>query len=655
MFSFKLFTFSNCEIDTDSISKYLEGSQIDNSTAFNIGKGMSLAIKYDRVYYSEMNEWNQFMFGSMGFEYNAYNEEFKERFIKFPDDFGLRRIQPKNYWLDRLSSLKEAKEDAQFYDKNAEQYKALIDYSESIITDGLMSMDMEDYYSFIKGNIYGGSALIYSPYWRAKMGALKYGSLKGNIYGDDLSPKYGVNGSGQIGLENGYFKAKISALKNGSIEGNLYEKDLLDYQYVYDEATKEMVMVDGYFKEKINRLKGTKNIGNLYDKELGPNITKNSSGQIGIEEHGYFYEKLKMLKKGKITGNLYDRIYGVVVHNFNGEGAQENSEYLNEKIRALKGNSASSGKPTKSSLGNLFGDEISMIGNFDDRTKSEYLSKKVNMIKDGTIEKASLYGDLTLTGPMDDRQKTKFYKEKLDHFKKAKNLGNIHYSDQTPDLSTFISKSSQVKKPILNNSEYIESLEGDLELRNALNLSNTGMVGPQLRNIEINEDLAPENQFNEKLNNGFEIRNNLASLYYASPTIDRNYTSEHAFNLEQMQKAADDSFKRDGSTSKINSLKAQTAHRSLEINQVSKVKREIWNYQLTGKPKGAAGGILDAFGDIASFWQGVDEIAGFADDVKTFIKSEKPFESTFKSAVAEGGLNGAKDLISEGEGFFGQF
>ena len=636
MFSFKLFTFSNCEIDIDSISKYLEGSQIDNSTAFNLGKGMSLAIKYDRVYYSEMNEWNQFMFGSMGFEYNAYNEEFKERFIKFPDDFGLRRVQPKNYWLDRLTSLKEAKEDANFYDKNAEQYKALIDYSESIITDGLMSMDMEDYYSFIKGNIYGGSALIYSPYWRAKMGALKYGSLKGNIYGDDLSPKYGVNGSGQIGLENGYFKEKMSALKNGSIQGNLYEKDLLDYQYVYDEATKEMVMVDGYFKEKINRLKGTKNIGNLYDKELGPNITTNSSGQIGIETHGYFYEKLKMLKKGKITGNLYDRIYGVVVHNFNGEGEQENSEYLNEKIRALKGNSASSGKPAKSSLGNLFGDEISMLGNFDDRTKSEYLSKKVNMIKDGTIAKASLYGDLTLTGPMNDRQKTKFYKEKLDHFKKAKNLGNIHYSDQTPDLSTFISKSSQVKKPILNNSEYIESLEGDLELRNALNMSNTGMVGPQLRNIEINEDLAPENQFNEKLNNGFEIRNNLASLYYASPTIDRNYTSEHAFNIEQMQKAADDSFKSDGSTSKINSLKAQNAKRTLEINQVSKVKREIWNYQLTGKPKGAAGGILDAFGDIASFWSGLDEVAGFEDDVKTFIKSEKPFESTFKSAISEG-------------------
>jgi len=783
MFSFKLFTFSNCEIDIDSISKYLESSQIDNSTAFNLGKGMSLAIKYDRVYYSEMNEWNQFMFGSMGFEYNAYNEEFKERFIKFPDDFGLRRVQPKNYWLDRLTSLKEAKEDSNFYDKNAEQYKALIDYSESIITDGLMSMDMEDYYSFIKGNIYGGSALINSPYWRSKMGALKYGSVKGNIYGEDLSPQVfknacgqigieergyfyeklnqlktgsvkgnlygedlspkiweGANGqiglddgyfkekikelkngsvkgnlygenlspqffknssgqigleergyfyekikelkngsvkgnlygedlspkvwesvSGEIGLDNGYFKEKIQQLKNGSIQGNLYGKELLDYQYVYDDASNETVMINGYFKEKINRLKGPNNIGNLYDKELGPNIIKNGSGQIGLEG-GYFYEKLKLLKKGKISGNLYDRIYGVVVHEAEGV-TQENSEYLNEKLRALKGNSASGGRPAKSSLGNLFGDEISMIGNFDDRAKSEYLSKKVNMIKNGTIAKASLYGDLTLTGPIDDRQKTQFYKEKLDHLMKSKNLGNIYSLEQSGDLSTFISKSSEARKPILNDSEYIESLEGDLELRNALNLSDTGMVGPQPRKIEISEDLAPESQFDENRNNGYEIRNNLASLYYASPDIDRNYTSENEFKLDKIKNAADDSFKSDDSASKLNTLKKehahgsldigdnskletlkkehaqgslniagnstldtlkkqyahgslntagnskldtlkkQYAHETLEVNQVAKVKREIWNYQLTGDSKGSLGGVLDTIGDIASFWQ----------------------------------------------------
>lgn len=608
MFSFKLFTFSNCEIDIDSISKYLESSQIDNSTAFNLGKGMSLSIKYDRVYYSEMNEWNQFMFGSMGFEYNAYNEEFKERFIKFPDDFGLRRVQPKNYWLERLTSLKEAKEDALFYDKNAEQYKALIDYSESIITDGLMSMDMEDYYSFIKGNIYGGSALINSPYWRSKMGALKHGSVKGNIYGEELSPQVFKNACGQIGIEeHGYFYEKLMQLKNGSIKGNLYEKELLDYHYEYDEATKEMVMVDGYFKEKINRLKGPNNIGNLYDRELGPNLTKNSSGQIGIERHGYFYEKLKLLKKGKISGNLYDRIYGII-HEYGDNASAENSEYLNEKLRVLKGNSASDGKPVKSSLGNLFGDEISMIGNFDDRTKSDYLSKKVNMIKDGTIAKASLYGDLTLTGPIDDRQKSQFYKDKLDHLMKSKNLGNIYSIEQSEDLSTFISKSSEVRKPILNDSEYIESLEGELELRNALNLSDTGMVGPQPRKIEISEDLAPESQFDENRNNGGydtnEIRKNLNSLYYASPNIDRNYSSEAAFKKEQILKAANDPFKSDGMIrKKIETLKTQNAHETLEVNQVAKVKREIWNYQLTGDSKGSLGGVLDTIGDIASFWQ----------------------------------------------------
>jgi hypothetical protein len=266
---------------------------------------------------------------------------------------------------------------------------------------------------------------------------------------------------------------------------------------------------------------------------------------------------------------------------------------------------------------------------------------------------------------------------------KSKNLGNIYSIEESGDLSTFISKASEARKPILNDSEYIESLEGELELRNALNLTDTGMVGPQPQKIEISEDLAPESQFDENRNNGYEIRNNLASLYYASPDIDRNYTSENEFKLDKIKNAADDSFKSDDSASKLNTLKKEHAHGSLdigdnsklntlkkehahgsldigdnskletlkkehahgslntagnstldtlkkqyahgslntagnstldtlkkqyahgtlEVNQVAKVKREIWNYQLTGDTKGSLGGVLDAVGDIASFWQ----------------------------------------------------
>ena len=71
--SYKMYTFKNCEFDTETLDSYTPSS-LSNETAFNMG-GNTLKIKYDRVYEHRMNEWGQFMMGDTGFYYNEYAPE----------------------------------------------------------------------------------------------------------------------------------------------------------------------------------------------------------------------------------------------------------------------------------------------------------------------------------------------------------------------------------------------------------------------------------------------------------------------------------------------------------------------------------------------------------------------------------------------------
>jgi hypothetical protein len=68
--SYKMYSFKNCEFDTETLDSYTPSS-LSNETAFNMG-GNTLKIKYDRVYEHRMNEWGQFMMGDTGFYYNEY-------------------------------------------------------------------------------------------------------------------------------------------------------------------------------------------------------------------------------------------------------------------------------------------------------------------------------------------------------------------------------------------------------------------------------------------------------------------------------------------------------------------------------------------------------------------------------------------------------
>ena len=250
-----------------------------------------------------------------------------------------------------------------------------------------------------------------------------------------------------------------------------------------------------------------------------------------------------------------------------------------EKLRVL------SGKSEAGSIGHLFGEEIGMVGPMTDlskRAKSPYLEKKVKMIKDGTLKGRHLYGDVVLEGPTTDlskRVKSKFYQEKLDHMLKPKDLGNIYSLEPSQDLAGFIASTQAGKPMITNETEGIESLS-TLEYRMQMNNSDVGSVGFVTRgNTKIDEKLAKQKEYNE--NNEGEVNVNVISALNDAPnnylTFEGTGWMEKAFNAAP------------------NDL--------IKVDQKQKVKREIWNYQLTGQPKGSLDGLLDAASDIASFFK----------------------------------------------------
>lgn len=283
--SYKMLTFQNCEIDTSSFGKYIENAEINNEKAFMLGNN-AMKIKYDRVYYHNMNEWNQFMFGSDGFYYNVVDPSHNGMFK--PDNPVIGASDPTddsnsfvNYWEERLKSIKSAREASYFFDKNAEQYKALIDYSEAFITNGLMSMDMEDYYAFIKGNIYGGAAKRDSEYFTNKLKALKSGMVSGNIYGKALGPNdVGINSDEEDDeREKGkYFKDKISTLKKGSISGNVYDRI---YGRIGDKNNRKNTP---YLDKKLELLNGDGSKGNLFGVKIDPSkkVKQFLNNKLGI-------------------------------------------------------------------------------------------------------------------------------------------------------------------------------------------------------------------------------------------------------------------------------------------------------------------------------------------------------------------------------------
>lgn len=195
MMSFHMITLQDCEFDVNSFDNYFSSGEFNNENPFQI-QDISIGIKYGRAFHHTMNEWNQFMFGSDGFHFNTIpNKEEDKRVAE-----GQKRLHKK-----RLDAIAAAR-DIPIFDGSAGQYSPIVDYCESVVTNGLMSMSMENYYKFEGGNIYGDVGYG-SDYWNYKM---KYNTSIGNfgnIFGYGLSPSTSVN-------KKTYFYSKFINNKN---------------------------------------------------------------------------------------------------------------------------------------------------------------------------------------------------------------------------------------------------------------------------------------------------------------------------------------------------------------------------------------------------------------------------------------------------------
>ena len=144
--SFKMYTFHNCEFVADSFGTYVP-SEITNSTPFNLGKN-NIIIQYDRCYQHTSNEFSKILFGDDGF--------YKENMGK----------QSK-----RIKALQNAIGNMQ-YNPNSENYKALVDSSESNINDYMRTVSG----SAAFGNLYGDEYGIDSYYYKEKLKTLHDGA-----------------------------------------------------------------------------------------------------------------------------------------------------------------------------------------------------------------------------------------------------------------------------------------------------------------------------------------------------------------------------------------------------------------------------------------------------------------------------------------------
>jgi hypothetical protein len=454
MFSFKIFSFLNCEFDIASFSKYLEGSQINNEKAFNLGTGATLTIKYDRVYYHEMNEWNQFMFGSTGFHFNQFNDEFKQRLIKYPTNFGLKRSESNNAHEIRKQALLKARENSYFDLDQQVFYKSLIDYSEAVITDGLKDIEIDVNSKFNEDTRYFKKKLKYSMnesggFFSNLLDSIGLGRQSsygfGNIYGRDMYD---------------YYQRKIQRLKGKSVQGNLYSKNF-----------------EGYNETKFNHLKRGSISGNIYGRvfnsnkgERSPyldqkleNLTKqkdlgNVFGQTTNTENEYFITKLEKLKGNIIEGNLYGNLTGE--GQVNAEGRLP-SNYMTEKLTRLL---------DRKDLGKINGGDLSPhMANFETSSKPNYsmakrLNEKIDVtlkINDGEIHSLNMTAN-TEGGPKPPVNSLDIKVATPDEYKVEKTINSLLNEtlvNSTSDKFNVIgSNQSSALKKMFNESTVVSSM-----------------------------------------------------------------------------------------------------------------------------------------------------------------------------------------------------
>lgn len=212
MMSFHMITLHNCEFDVSTFNAYFDSAEITNEEPFSFND-ITIGINYGRAYHHTMNEWNQYLFGSDGFYYNG---------LPSKDD---GKSTHKNLHFKRLDALIDAYHTSGFNDQLAGQWHSLIDYSEKMITDALMTVNMEEYYAFEKGNIYGdvGPGSAYHEYKEQYDKNLSFGNLYGGV-----PPSQNPN-------PEAYFRLKYGELVGKKDLGAIYGGDNYPEEYNRDK------------------------------------------------------------------------------------------------------------------------------------------------------------------------------------------------------------------------------------------------------------------------------------------------------------------------------------------------------------------------------------------------------------------------------------
>lgn len=143
--SFQMYTLKNCEIDLSSFENYTPGS-MNNQGFFRMGTG-SIKINYDRSYKHTFNEWNQMMYGSDGIKFDSNdidNKWYRSGIIDDKNYINQNNKSASENQKNRIKAIQQSIYNS-FFNENTEAYKALIDFSESVIKDSLINVD-DPYY-----------------------------------------------------------------------------------------------------------------------------------------------------------------------------------------------------------------------------------------------------------------------------------------------------------------------------------------------------------------------------------------------------------------------------------------------------------------------------------------------------------------------------
>ena len=148
MLSFQMYTLKNCEIDPVSFEGYIP-SGMNNSQFFKQGGG-TIKIKYDRCYKHTFNEWIQMFYGSTGIYYDKEVKkltENHENLVKSSlqnseDQYSMPNVRNTND--ARIAAIQNSIYNTLF-NKDADAYKGLIDFSEAVIQDSLINVNDPTY------------------------------------------------------------------------------------------------------------------------------------------------------------------------------------------------------------------------------------------------------------------------------------------------------------------------------------------------------------------------------------------------------------------------------------------------------------------------------------------------------------------------------